>query len=128
MAARTRKPKAGAASAAPAVCNLCEGTGTVLKPSTGSNGPTSYACPQCRPATSANVEVKASLPPLPAVVPDDAVRMAEAVIEKWGATGGIRAFYVALRNFGLSNPPVSQIPDVAEARHVAAMRKVVPVA
>ena len=50
------------------------------------------------------MEVKTSLPPLEAIVPDDAVRMAEAVLTKWGATGAIRAFYAALQRWGATAP------------------------
>ena len=77
-------------------------------------------------ATAAAVEVKTSLPPLEAIVPDDAVRMAEAVIAQWGATGAIRGFYAALQRWG-ATAPASQLPDVAEGRHMARMRRVVPV-
>ena len=81
--------------------------------------------PRPRKAEAKVVEVKPSLPPLEAIVPDDAVRMAEAVIAKWGATGAIRAFYAALQRWG-ATAPATQIPDVGEARHLARMRRVLP--
>lgn len=51
--------------------------------------------------------------------------MAEAVIAKWGATGAIRGFYAARQRRG-ATAPAAQIPDVAEARHMARMRRVLP--
>ena len=81
--------------------------------------------PRPRKAEATVVEVKNSLPPLEALVPDDAVRMAEAVLTKWGATGAIRAFYAALQRWG-ATAPAAQIPDVSEGRHIARMQRVVP--
>jgi hypothetical protein len=51
--------------------------------------------------------------------------MAEAVLTKWGATGAIRAFYAALQRWG-ATAPAAEIPDVSEARHMARIRRVVP--
>ena len=42
--------------------------------------------PRPRKAKAKAIEVNTSLPPLEAIVPDDAVRMAEAVLTKWEAT------------------------------------------
>ena len=81
--------------------------------------------PRPRKAEAKATEVKASLPPLDAIVPDDAVRMAEAVLTKWGATGAIRAFYAALQRWG-ATASAADIPDIAEARHMARIRRVVP--
>jgi hypothetical protein len=81
--------------------------------------------PRPRKAEVKAMEVKTSLPPLEAIVPDDAVRMAEAVLTKWGATGAIRAFYSALQRWG-ATAPATQIPDVSEGRHIARMQRVVP--
>ena len=81
--------------------------------------------PRPRKAEAKATEVKTSLPPLDAIVPDEAVRMAEAVLTKWGATGAIRAFYAALQRWG-ATAPAAHIPDVSEARHMARIRRVVP--
>ena len=42
-----------------------------------------------------------------------------------GRYGAIRAFYAALQRWG-ATAPAAQIPDVSEARHMARIRRVVP--
>ena len=68
--------------------------------------------PRPRKAEAKAMEVKTSLPPLEAIVPDDAVRMAEAVLTKWGATGGHSRASMPPCNAGALLRRPLQIPDV----------------
>jgi hypothetical protein len=78
------------------------------------------SCSMATPAAATPSRPSSPAAPIPnAVVPDDAVRMAEALIKKWGTTAAVRGLVAAL-NQHLSH---SDSMDIAEAPRVIAMQR-----
>lgn len=129
---RTKKQQQPAPAA---VCQNCEGTGTVFNTSSAKgNGFTSSACPVCRPAADAKPESfedevrtrAAQLPPPRENPPDAAVAAIRAQIDRWGAYWTIQAMLTAMREWSRTAPASSAL-DVAEHTRVNALRKVVSI-